>query len=135
MNTRDSYNFGSELVFASITGGLTYAATALLTTHDPAVGFLAGFTFRIFDGAVNTESNNLIKSIFAVFLSAGVAKIICESLGVALTYKTALILTGLSVASAITVLVVAAAVGALAVGAYLCCGCCLNTAFTNQQSN
>ena len=108
-------------VITAVNAAIGYGATALLTATNPVAGaivgasygFTASVTGIVADDAKLGISARIIASIASIFAGTFLGQALCAKMGMAITFKAALILTGVTMA------------GNLAIVAALVCACCL----------
>ncbi|MFI5344293.1 MAG: hypothetical protein ACHQUC_08745 [Chlamydiales bacterium] len=103
-----SNNLGSVLIGGALSGGVNYYETEWLKVANPVAGFVAGFTCNFVFGCSNgrSGSNPIVDFVLAILASAVVTKLACMGMGVSLSFETAVVLTGLSIASSFVATVI-----------------------------
>jgi hypothetical protein len=106
---------GKNIIDVGIAGAIGYGAARLLTDMNPISGFLAGVTYRLVSyvaekSKILTPVPGIIAIALKVLLASALTQSISTAFGLSLTFKAALILTGLACAADL-------AIGVLLMGA------------------
>lgn len=91
-------HLSDSVVFSAITGGIGYLC-ARVVKHDPLVGLACGATTGVIAGLFGAKGANLSSKIVGLAAIIFVPFQVCQRLELPTTFKTAAVLTGVSLAT------------------------------------